>query len=138
MVLERTNARYLASLPEPISFVTIDVSFISLDLILPIAAKLLCEGGWCVPLIKPQFEAGRHEVGSRGVVRSPATHRKVLEKVLSRAVDEGFAVTGLTRSPLRGPEGNVEFLAALRPQSSGAKGDHNAAIAAMIDGVVPA
>src|SRR5262249_44685068 len=92
----------------------IDVSFISLDLILPIAARLLSSGGLCVPLIKPQFEAGRGEVGSRGVVRDPAIHRKVLQKVLTGAGMTGFSIVGLTRSPVRRPEGNIEFLAALR------------------------
>jgi 23S rRNA (cytidine1920-2'-O)/16S rRNA (cytidine1409-2'-O)-methyltransferase len=113
VVMERTNARYLESLPEPVSLVTIDVSFISLDLILPVAGRLLARGGWCIPLIKPQFEAGRGEVGARGVVRDPAVHRKVLKKVLTSAVSAGFEVKGLTKSPLRGPAGNIEFLAAL-------------------------
>jgi 23S rRNA (cytidine1920-2'-O)/16S rRNA (cytidine1409-2'-O)-methyltransferase len=114
IVLERTNARYLESLPEPVSLVTIDVSFISLRLILPVAARLLEPEGWCLPLIKPQFEAGRGEVGDRGVVKNPETHRKVLRKVLSSAIDNGFSVAGLTISPLRGPEGNIEFLTLLR------------------------
>jgi 23S rRNA (cytidine1920-2'-O)/16S rRNA (cytidine1409-2'-O)-methyltransferase len=139
VVLERTNARYLESLPEPVSMVTIDVSFISLDLILPVAARLLSPGGWCVPLIKPQFEAGRSDVGSRGVVRSPAIHRKVLQKVLASAVAVGFSVEGLRRSPLRGPEGNVEFLAALRHRTDETEGELSAAIEPMIGGVmVPA
>jgi 23S rRNA (cytidine1920-2'-O)/16S rRNA (cytidine1409-2'-O)-methyltransferase len=114
VVLERTNARYLESLPESVSLVTIDVSFISLELILPVAARLLETDGWCVPLIKPQFEAGKGEVGDRGVVREPEIHRRVLGKVLTTAVAAGFSAIGLTRSPLRGPAGNVEFLAALR------------------------
>lgn len=133
VVLERTNARYLGSLPEPVSLVTIDVSFISLDHILPVAARLLVPKGWCIPLIKPQFEAGRGEVGDRGVVRDPAIHRRVLHKVLESAGGAGFAIVGLTKSPLRGPEGNVEFLAALRLSSerSGA-----VAIAGLIDEVM--
>jgi 23S rRNA (cytidine1920-2'-O)/16S rRNA (cytidine1409-2'-O)-methyltransferase len=114
VVLERTNARYLESLPELVSLVTIDVSFISLELILPVARRLLVPDGWCLSLIKPQFEAGRGEVGDRGVVRDPETHRKVLRKVLGSARDNGFTVECLTASPLRGPEGNVEFLALLR------------------------
>jgi 23S rRNA (cytidine1920-2'-O)/16S rRNA (cytidine1409-2'-O)-methyltransferase len=133
VVMERTNARYLESLPGPVSLVTIDVSFISLDLILPVAARLLSPGGWCVPLIKPQFEAGRGEVGDRGVVRSPAIHRKVLQKVLTCATATGFSISGLTRSPLRGPEGNVEFLAGLR--YSGELGGRNL-IERLIDGVM--
>jgi 23S rRNA (cytidine1920-2'-O)/16S rRNA (cytidine1409-2'-O)-methyltransferase len=114
VVLERTNARYLEALPEPVSLVTIDVSFISLELIFPVAARLLTSDGWCLPLIKPQFEAGRGEVGDRGVVKKPEVHRKVLRKVLASANDNGFTIAGLTKSPLRGPEGNVEFLALLR------------------------
>lgn len=112
--LERTNARYLTSLPEPVSVVTIDVSFISLELIFPVAVRLLTEKGLCVPLIKPQFEAGKGEVGARGVVRNPETHRSVLRKVLASAVENRLWPAGLTASPLRGPEGNVEFLALLQ------------------------
>ncbi len=113
VVMERTNARYLERLPEPVSLVTIDVSFISLTHILPVAARLLEPGGWCVALIKPQFEAGRQEV-RRGVVRDPEVHRRVLKEVLTAAVDSGFQVRGLTKSPLLGPAGNVEFLACLQ------------------------
>jgi 23S rRNA (cytidine1920-2'-O)/16S rRNA (cytidine1409-2'-O)-methyltransferase len=111
VVLERTNARYLDDLPEPVSLVVIDVSFISLKLIFPVVAKLLLPGGTCVPLIKPQFEAGKGEVGARGVVRDPAVHRSVLERVIVDAAAEGLRFVGLTRSPLKGPEGNIEFLA---------------------------
>lgn len=114
VVLERTNARYLELLPEAVDIVVIDVSFISLSLILPVAARLLKPGGVCVPLIKPQFEAGRGEVGKGGVVRDPATHRSVLERSAQHAVDNGFGVVGLVVSPLQGPAGNIEFLAELR------------------------
>lgn len=114
VVLERTNARYLESLPEQVSLIAIDVSFISLDLILPVVARILSDDGWCIPLIKPQFEAGRGEVGARGVVKKPETHRRVLRKVLESAIENGFHPVALTASPLRGPEGNVEFLALLR------------------------
>jgi 23S rRNA (cytidine1920-2'-O)/16S rRNA (cytidine1409-2'-O)-methyltransferase len=138
VVFERTNARYLKSLPEPVTLVTIDVSFISLDLILPVAARLLSQGGYCVPLIKPQFEAGRRDVGNRGVVRDPAVHQKVLVKVLSGAVAAGFDVDGLTRSPLRGPEGNAEFLAALRCPTDVTVGETEAVIASLIAGVLEA
>jgi 23S rRNA (cytidine1920-2'-O)/16S rRNA (cytidine1409-2'-O)-methyltransferase len=127
VVLEKTNARYLESLPEPVDLVVIDVSFISLDLIFPVAARLLRPGGRCVPLIKPQFEAGRHEIGKGGVVRDPAVHRLVLERALASAVAHGFGVTGLVASPLQGPAGNVEFLAHL--QLGAAAGD----VPAMID-----
>jgi 23S rRNA (cytidine1920-2'-O)/16S rRNA (cytidine1409-2'-O)-methyltransferase len=111
--MERTNARYLEELPEPVQFVVIDVSFISLSLILPIAAKILTPNGRCVPLIKPQFEAGKTDVGKGGVVRDPAIHRRVLENALAFAERDGFSVLGLIRSPLLGPSGNVEFLADL-------------------------
>lgn len=111
--MERTNARYLEELPDPVSLVVIDVSFISLSLILPVAARLLAPGGHCVPLIKPQFEAGRSDVGKGGVVKDPIIHRRVLEQSLGYAARDGFAVLGLVKSPLLGPSGNVEFLAHL-------------------------
>jgi 23S rRNA (cytidine1920-2'-O)/16S rRNA (cytidine1409-2'-O)-methyltransferase len=114
VVLDRTNGRHLRELPEPIDIATVDVSFISLNLVLPAVAALLRSGGVCVPLVKPQFEAGPKEVGKGGVVRDPATHRRVLEDVLGAAEGIGFGCVGLTASPLRGPAGNVEFLAALR------------------------
>lgn len=110
VVMERINARYLEELPEPVDLVVIDVSFISLSLILPVARKLLTDAGACVPLVKPQFEAGRGEVGKGGVVRDPAIHRQVLEKTAGYAHDNGFRVLGVTRSPILGPAGNVEFL----------------------------
>lgn len=114
VVMERTNARYLEELPEPVSIVTIDVSFISLDLIFPVAWKLLHDDGTCIALIKPQFEAGKGQVGERGVVRDPVVHRRVLEKTLASARTNRFRLIGLTRSPLKGPEGNIEFLVALK------------------------
>ncbi len=114
VVMERVNARYLNELPEPVDFVSIDVSFISLELILPVAARLLKPDGVCVPLIKPQFEAGRRDVGKGGVVRDPAIHRRVLLAVMDAATQHGFGCHGLVRSPITGPAGNVEFLAHLR------------------------
>jgi 23S rRNA (cytidine1920-2'-O)/16S rRNA (cytidine1409-2'-O)-methyltransferase len=110
VVLERTNARYVTSLPEAVDLITIDVSFISLDLILPVAVRWLKTGGQVVALIKPQFEAGRSDVGKGGVVRDPEVHRAVLHKVLGTAHDLGLGLGGLMTSPLRGPAGNVEFL----------------------------
>ena len=121
VVLDRTNARSLAGLPEPVEVVTIDVSFISLGLVLPTAARLLAPGGTCIPLIKPQFEAGRRDVGKGGVVRDPEVHRRVLREVLAAAAENGFGARGLTASPLRGPAGNVEFLAELRLGETGAE-----------------
>ena len=115
--LERTNARYLdrETIPEPLDFFSVDVSFISLKLILPPLRALLKETGRGVCLVKPQFEAGRENVGKKGVVRDPAVHREVLERFLVHAREAGFAVSALTWSPIRGPEGNIEYLAFLRP-----------------------
>jgi 23S rRNA (cytidine1920-2'-O)/16S rRNA (cytidine1409-2'-O)-methyltransferase len=111
VVMERTNARYLESLPEQADLVTADVSFISLRLILSTAVRWLSpSGGGVIALIKPQFEAGRREVGKGGVVRDPAVHRRVLEQMLGTAAELGLALRGLMVSPLRGPAGNVEFL----------------------------
>lgn len=109
-VLERTNARYLERLPERVDLVTADVSFISLNLILPAAVHWLQPDGQVIALIKPQFEAGRREVGKGGVVRDPQVHRAVLERVLKAAVSLSLGLRGLIVSPLRGPAGNVEFL----------------------------
>jgi 23S rRNA (cytidine1920-2'-O)/16S rRNA (cytidine1409-2'-O)-methyltransferase len=114
IVMERTNARYLERLPEPIDVLTIDASFISLRLLLPVVKHWLTGQGHLVALIKPQFEAGKQDVGKGGVVKSPEIHRRVLHEVLSAAQSEGLAVAGLIRSPLKGPAGNVEFLAWLR------------------------
>ncbi|MGD2178544.1 MAG: TlyA family RNA methyltransferase [Anaerolineae bacterium] len=111
VVMERTNARYLDSLPEPLDLVTVDVSFISLALILPKAVGWLSRHGDIVALIKPQFEAGPKDVEKGGVVRDPQVHRRVLEDVLSAAGELGLHLRGLMPSPLRGPAGNVEFLA---------------------------
>jgi len=119
VVMERTNARYLEALPEPVDVVTADVAFISLRLILPRAVDWLRECGQMVVLIKPQFEAGRREVEKGGVVRDPEVHRAVLTRVLAAAADLGLGLCGLIPSPLQGPAGNVEFLAWLRPGAQG-------------------
>lgn len=110
--LERTNARYLTheQVPDELDFASVDVSFISLKLILPPLNGLLKDGGHAACLVKPQFEAGREKVGKKGVVRDPAVHLEVLEHFLDHARDAGFAVLGLTYSPIRGPEGNIEYL----------------------------
>ena len=110
--LERVNARYLSreQVPEAIDFFSIDVSFISLALILPAIAPLLAPGGQGVCLVKPQFEAGREKVGKKGVVRDPAVHREVIEKAEGYALSSGFSVLGLDFSPVKGPEGNIEYL----------------------------
>jgi 23S rRNA (cytidine1920-2'-O)/16S rRNA (cytidine1409-2'-O)-methyltransferase len=113
VVMERTNARHVERLPEPVRLVTIDASFISLKILLPVVrAWFSPEGGQVVALIKPQFEAGREDVArGEGVIRSPEVHRRVLMEVLTYAGEERFHVQGLIRSPLLGPKGNTEFLA---------------------------
>ena len=118
--LERTNARYLTSeqVPEPIDFFSVDVAFISLKLILPPAHALLRDGGEAVCLIKPQFEAGRGKVGKKGVVRDPAVHREVVEGICDAVLGMGFSILGLTYSPVKGPEGNIEYLAYLKKTPS--------------------
>jgi 23S rRNA (cytidine1920-2'-O)/16S rRNA (cytidine1409-2'-O)-methyltransferase len=113
VTIERQNARYLEGLPEPVALVVADLSFIGLALILPVIARLLAPGGQAITLVKPQFEAGREAVGKGGVVRDPATHRAVLARFIADARGAGFAVAGLIPSPLRGPAGNIEFLARL-------------------------
>ena len=115
IVMERTNIRNVK--PEMLSerpeLATIDVSFISLALVLPVLKELLTENGEVFCLIKPQFEAGREKVGKKGVVRDVDTHREVLENFIISAENSGFCVSGLTYSPVKGPEGNIEFLGKL-------------------------
>ena len=110
--MERTNARYLTreQIPEELDFFSVDVSFISLELILPAVRPLMKEGGQGVCLVKPQFEAGRDKVGKKGVVRDPAVHLEVLEHFLEHAAKAGFTVLDVTFSPIKGPEGNIEYL----------------------------
>jgi 23S rRNA (cytidine1920-2'-O)/16S rRNA (cytidine1409-2'-O)-methyltransferase len=111
--MERTNARFVDRLPEPVSFISLDASFISQKLLLPVLrAWLPPEGGRVVTLIKPQFEAGKEAVNrGEGVIQDPQIHRQVVEDVLGFAEQTGFGVCGLIRSPLKGPKGNTEFLA---------------------------
>ena len=110
--MERTNVRYLEadSLPEQVDAATIDVAFISLDKILPAVHKILKPEGFVVALIKPQFEAGKENVGKKGVVRDAAVHEQVINNVISFAKGEGFGIAGLDFSPIKGPEGNKEYL----------------------------
>ena len=114
--LERTNARYLTreQIPEEIDFFSVDVSFISLKIILPAVRPLLKDGGKAVCLIKPQFEAGREKVGKKGVVRDKAVHEEVVQMICDFAVENGYSVLGLTFSPVKGPEGNIEYLVFLQ------------------------
>ena len=147
VVLEQTNARYVEELPEPVSLVTIDASFISLKILLPVVKKwfltprlsnsLMDDGGGkngeIIALIKPQFEAGRKETArGEGVIRDPAVHRVVLIDVLTFMEDEGFTLKGLIKSPLTGPKGNVEFLGWL-----GVSGGKSDSITQLVDRLVP-
>ena len=122
--LERTNFRYVTheQIPEDIDFASVDVSFISLKLILPVMYNLLKDSGEAVCLIKPQFEAGRENVGKKGVVRDPAVHENVIKTIAEFANSQSFDVLGLEHSPVKGPEGNIEYLMYLRkcnePQNS--------------------
>ena len=122
--LERTNIRHVTEkeVPELLDFASVDVSFISLKLVLPVLYRLLKEGGEAVCLIKPQFEAGRELVGKKGVVREESTHVMVVENALSFAKDNGFTPIHLTFSPVKGPEGNIEYLMHLK------KGEYESAL----------
>lgn len=110
--MERTNIRYVTpeDIGEELDFASIDVSFISLSLVLPVAYNLLKDGGGVVALIKPQFEAGKGQVGKKGVVRDAAIHKEVITKVVNISKELGFGVQGLSFSPVKGPEGNIEYL----------------------------
>ena len=110
--MERTNIRNVTpdQLDDPIAFFSVDVSFISLHHIFPVAQAVTTPDAVGVCLVKPQFEAGREKVGKNGVVRDPATHREVLLRAMGYAVDNGFGVRGLDFSPVKGPEGNIEYL----------------------------
>jgi len=116
VTMERTNIRYVTpeQLGEPLDLSVVDVSFISLKLVLPVIAALLKPEGQVLCLIKPQFEAGKENVGKKGVVRDPAVHAAVITSVCAFAQEIGFGVRNLTFSPVKGPEGNIEFLAHLR------------------------
>ena len=114
--LERTNIRYITEeqVPDLLDFASVDVSFISLCLVLPVARRFLKEDGQMVCLIKPQFEAGKGKVGKKGVVREPEIHKEVIEKIVDFVLHNGFSVLGLTFSPVKGPEGNIEYLIYLK------------------------
>jgi 23S rRNA (cytidine1920-2'-O)/16S rRNA (cytidine1409-2'-O)-methyltransferase len=112
VVLEQTNARYLTEerVPEQVDFVTCDASFISLSKVLELPLKFARDGAHLIALVKPQFEAGREEVGKGGVVRDPAVHERVCREAAEWVASQGWTETGITRSPITWPEGNVEFL----------------------------
>ena len=128
VVMERTNVRYLQTLPEPIDLVTIDVSFISLELVLPVVVGWLVEGGQIVALVKPQFEVGRAEVGRGGVVRQPEQHQAVLARVAGWGRSLGLRLGGVEPSPILGPAGNREFLVYLVPGPARLAGEEQALI----------
>lgn len=123
VVLERTNIRHVTreQIPEEIDFIGIDVSFISLTLVLPVAYGLLRAGGRVVCLVKPQFEAGRDKVGKKGVVRERQTHLEVLDRIVQSAAAEGFSPQGVDFSPVKGPEGNIEYLLLLEKSDATSK-----------------
>ena len=117
VVMERTNARMLdaAAIPEPIGAVVCDASFIGLRTVLPAALALAAPGAWLIALIKPQFEVGKDRVGKKGVVRDPALHEEVCGTISDWLTElPGWTVAGIEKSPITGPEGNVEFLIAAR------------------------
>lgn len=118
VTMERTNIRYVTpdELGEPLDLSVVDVSFISLKLVLPVIQKLLKPTGQVLCLIKPQFEAGKEKVGKKGVVRDPAVHEEVLQAFLALSDTLGFTLRNLTYSPVKGPEGNIEFLGHLSMQ----------------------
>lgn len=113
--LERTNVRYITNeqVPDIVDFVSIDVSFISLGLVIPVLVPFLSDEAMMVCLVKPQFEAGKDKVGKHGVVRDPATHIEVLERAVGFARNAGFGIVGLEFSPIKGPQGNIEYLMVL-------------------------
>ena len=119
--MEKTNIRYVTpeDIADVLDFASVDVSFISLAKVLVPARELLRDGGRMVCLIKPQFEAGREKVGKKGVVRDPKVHEEVIHKVIDFALENGFSVHNLSYSPIKGPEGNIEYLAHLKKQEEG-------------------
>ena len=110
VVMERTNLRYLKELPEKVDLVTLDLSFISLSKVIPAVKNLMKDSGILIALIKPQFEAERHEVGKGGIIKDPKIHKKVVDKVLHDLEQEGLTCKGVIESPITGTEGNKEFL----------------------------
>ena len=118
--LERTNMRNVTceQVPDKIDFFSIDVSFISLKLLLPVARELLSENAEAVCLIKPQFEAGRENVGKKGVVRDPEVHKQVVANIYDFCLNNGYSVLGLDYSPIKGPEGNIEYLIYIKKSDS--------------------
>ena len=110
IVMERTNARYVETLPEPIELAVVDASFISLKLLLPTIKNWLHDPADVIALIKPQFEAGKSQVGKGGVIKDNKVHKQVIKEIANFASHEGYVVRDITRSPIKGPKGNIEFL----------------------------
>ena len=121
--MEKTNIRYVTpeDIADVLDFASVDVSFISLTKVLVPARELLRDGGRMVCLIKPQFEAGREKVGKKGVVRDPKVHEEVIHKVIDFALENGFSVHNLSYSPIKGPEGNIEYLVYIEKNSESKK-----------------
>lgn len=131
--IERTNLRYIseAEIPEPLDLAVMDVSFISIRLVLPAVQKLLKDGADLICLIKPQFEAGREAVGKKGVVRDPSVHKEVIRQILDFAASQSLRVEGLDYSPIKGPEGNIEYICHMKnSEGSAAAVDVDAVVAA--------
>ena len=126
--MEKTNIRYLDTnlIKEPIDLISIDVSFISVKHMLPVASKLLKDNGKVLCLVKPQFEAGREQVGKKGIVKDDKVHVEVIKKVISYAEDNGLRAIGLTYSPVKGTKGNIEYLLCLTPSSCNGNDDQEA------------
>lgn len=118
--MEKTNIRYVTpeQIGELLDFASVDVSFISLTKVLPAAKMLMNDGGELICLIKPQFEAGREKVGKKGVVREPETHLEVIQKIIDFSIEHDFSVCHLSFSPIKGPEGNIEYLIHLKKESN--------------------
>lgn len=136
--MEKTNIRYVEEkdIGESLDFVSVDVSFISLELVLPVAWRLLKERASLLCLIKPQFEAGREQVGKKGVVRDPKVHAVVVERIFHFSQELGFSVEGLTFSPIKGPEGNIEYLLYVKKGKDAARALTAEEITAMTEQVV--
>lgn len=119
--MEKTNIRYVTpeDIPDALDFASVDVSFISLTKVLGPARALLRDNGEMVCLIKPQFEAGKDKVGKKGVVRDGLVHKEVIEKVIGFALETGFSILNLEYSPIKGPEGNIEYLVHIRKEPEG-------------------
>lgn len=133
--MERTNIRFVTpeNIGEELDFASIDVAFISLKLVLPVAHTLLKDNATVAALIKPQFEAGREKVGKKGVVRDAAVHREVLCEITRFAFESGFDVLGLEFSPIRGPEGNIEYLMYAKKSTNPIKKDFTEEIAILVE-----